>query len=108
MIAIQKVRDSQIVFSNGWKIFHKHNKDCCEYNYADYKGCIEDSILEIKLFNSIKIEPAKHGFLLNGYLINCYSEQDGYYTRDLEIYLVDENNTVVQYLNIEGKLITIE
>lgn len=108
MIKIKKVEGSRVIFNNGWKLFHIQHDCNWSDNYPDFQGCIKDSILENMEFSFIEIEPTEYGFLFNGYLINCYSEQSGCYTRDLDIYLIDENNIVLQRITVEGKLVLLD
>jgi hypothetical protein len=87
--------DEAIVFDNGNKITFDHCQDCCEYNYADF------SILNPNVINfdydfdeNLKFETVDEGFKFGSdghwIFIPCYSEQNGYYTTEIDIYYNDK------------------
>ena len=90
---ISEVTDEAIIFDNGNKITFDHDQDCCESNYADFESAVTPNTLNYDydfspelLFGFVKEE----GFLFGnpGHLIfvPCYSEQNGYYSIDIDIY----------------------
>ncbi len=104
--------DERITFDDGSYISYNHEQDCCEYNYADF------SVLDVMLgnekdyveFDSFEITTVDDGgFLITLYLpdkrilrcqehkifIPCYSEQNGYYTTDIEIIYSDKDGNVL-------------
>lgn len=91
-----KVTEDEILFDTGDKITYSHEQDCCENNYADFLQ-VEDELYR-ETFECIRVVPVdKYGFILFPYLKNdygifipCYSEQNGYYTSDISIYVNDK------------------
>lgn len=89
---ISKVYDDAIVFDNGNKITYDHNADCCECNYADFSVLTPDNIYYNHDFNEslqFKIVDGmgfKFGDGNHWIFIPCYSEQNGYYSSDVDIY----------------------
>lgn len=101
---IKEVNDEHILFDNGTEITFDHEQDCCECNYADFKQL--DSIARDYEYNETLIFEAldKEGFLFgdNGrlFFVPCYSEQNGYYTDEIDIYL---NGKKVLHFDCEAR-----
>ena len=96
---IKKIDYEMITFEDESYLVSSHMQDCCEDNYADFYGINDSTILDY-VFNTIELEKVEYGFLLNGYLINCYSVQSGYYSSDVDVtYYV--GSTEILSLNIE-------
>lgn len=103
---IERVTDEAIIFDNGNKITFDHDRDCCEWNYADF------SILNKNVINYdydfkedldfIAVEEMGFKFGSDGkwIFIPCYSDQNGYYSDDIDIYY-----NGYQVLNFLAKLI---
>lgn len=91
--------DSGVIeFTDGSQVIVERYRNGSEYNYADFEGCIPDSLLEDVTFDKIEIEIVKDvGFKLNGHLINCYSEESGYYSTDLDVYVRDRQGESTHY-----------
>lgn len=91
IVKIEEVTSDYIEFTNGDRILYDHEHDCCEYNYADFKQ-IEDSALNAEFTLPIEFEVVNgQGFRFGNepyamYFIPCYSEQNGFYTTELDIY----------------------
>lgn len=108
-LGVRKIKtysnDDGVVFTDGSRLTSHHSPDCCEYNYADFEGSISDSILEGMNFDKIVLSRAESGFLLNGHMINCYSEQNGYYSDDVDVYFHDNTTGEDIHYNIrcDGK-----
>lgn len=87
---IVDINDDYIEFDNGKKITYNHDRDCCEQNYADFKQL--DTIGRIYNFDEdLRFEEVNEfGFRFGDskamFFIPCYSEQNGYYSTDIEIY----------------------
>lgn len=97
---IKEVTDECILFDNGNKIHFDHRYDCCEYNYADFSILDEHHInyrvdfsedLTFKFVDGV-------GFMFGSkdkwendrwIFIPCYSDQNGYYTDEIDIYYND-------------------
>lgn len=87
---IKSVNNSMILFDNGTAITYEHDKDCCEYNYADFEQLEEAShdfnFSEDLIFESVE----NYGFRFGSigtpmFFVPCYSEQNGYYSTDIDI-----------------------
>lgn len=92
---IKEIADEKIVFDNGDIISYDHIQDCCEFNYADFES-LEDpyyGACHTEFNTPILFETAVGGFRFSNegkmFYVPCYSEQNGYYTADLDIYYND-------------------
>ena len=91
IIRIIKVDDECIEFNNGSKIEFDHNPDCCEWNYADFSQ-LEPLARKTTFTLPLTFEKAENsGFRFGNppqkmFFIPCYSEQNGYYSTDVDIY----------------------
>lgn len=101
---IVKVDFGAIEFDNGNTITFDHDQDCCETNYADFEQ-LEERARDIEFVEYLKFEEVEgYGFRFgNGgnemFFIPCYSEQNGYYSSDVDIYYDGEH-----VLNVEAKM----
>jgi hypothetical protein len=91
---IINVNDLAIVFDNGNIITYNHTADCCENNYADFEQ-IEDFAYETEFEEELIFEGVpESGFRFGNkgkmFFIPCYSEQNGFYSSDVDIYYNDE------------------
>lgn len=94
---IKSIDEYEIVFDNGNKIGFNHIADCYENNYADF--CSIDDIAKNYVFlDNLDFEEVPHGgfrfgnFGMNNMVfVPCYSEQDGYYSSDVDIYYNDKH-----------------
>lgn len=87
---IKKITNEYILFDNGSKITFDHYQDCCEYNYADFEQ-LEDTGIEQEEFREPLIfESVDSGFRFGNkgkmYFVPCYSDQNGWYTTEVDIY----------------------
>lgn len=92
---VKSIGTEAIEFENGYSLRHTYEPDCCEYNYADFTS-LKDTVFEDMEYSDIVLEEASYGVLVNGHMINCYSDQNGYYSSVVEVYLADENGTKVK------------
>jgi hypothetical protein len=93
-ITISNITDEAIIFSDGSTITFDHNQDCCEWNYADFSQ-IEDEARIHKFLLPLRFEAVENaGFRFGDgrrmFFIPCYSEQNGYYTDEIDIYYRDK------------------
>lgn len=99
---IKKITDT-ILFDNGSIIYYDHFQSCCEYNYADFKQ-IEDIAYSYNFDEELIFEYANGGFRFGDkrrmFYIPCYSEQNGYYTNEVDIYYNGK-----RVLETEGEII---
>jgi len=100
----------------GLKIYQEHDQDCCETVYADfsilenYKKQLEN----YKEISKIEIKSVKDmGFIIFlykkpyyngeeaqeriGILINCYNEQNGYYSDNLNIKIFNKKENIFEF-----------
>lgn len=96
-----EVKNGVLYLSNGCYIEATHSyQDCCENNYADFDS-IKDTPLMGTLFDSVVFDAWEGGIRINGYAVNCYSEQNGYYSTEITFLLREEYG---QYLlTFEGE-----
>ena len=105
---IKEINSEHILFDNEMKIEFDHVQDCCEYNYADFEQLSDQQVIGIVEFDEKTMEFEKveySGFRFGSkgtqmYFVPCYSEQNGYYSSDVEIYF---NNQKV--LEVYGEFI---
>lgn len=91
---IKEITSEAIIFDNGNTIFYDHYNDCCEYNYADFKQ-LDDLGRNYDFDEDLKFEVVDEcGFRFGDsrrmFYIPCYSEQNGYYSSDVDIYYDDD------------------
>lgn len=101
---IVKVNDEAIIFDNGNEITFEHCADCCEWNYADFKQ-LDDIARATEFDPNLKFEMVEgSGFRFGNknkmFFVPCYSEQNGYYSSDLEIYYNGEQVIYLDWLEI--------
>ena len=99
---IKEITDERIIFDNGNYIECHHDQDCCEYNYADFKQ-IEDFAYSYDFDECLLFESLECGFRFGDrrrmFFVPCYSEQDGYYSSDLDIdYYVKGSDAVTKMI----------
>lgn len=87
---ITSISDDGILFSNGKMLTCSHVQDCCEFNYADFCA-VDDTVLDYRLHEPLVWELVEeYGFRFgnDGCMIGvpCFSEQNGYYGDDVDIY----------------------
>lgn len=96
---ITKITDEYIKFDNGSTITFDHQQDCCEDNYADFKQ-LEELAMDIDFKEPLEFESCDYGFRFGNknimFFIPCYSEQNGYYTDDVDIYYNDKKVITIQ------------
>lgn len=95
------IDEDRMRFSNGKEITYDHGQDCCEWNYADFKAIADEVRGLIFDMRDLQFEAVEnYGFRFGNenqmIFVPCYSEQNGYYSSDLEIYLDGEK---VLYIN---------
>ena len=107
-IKITKIDDEQILFSDGSRITFDHDQDCCEYNYADFQQ-LDDLARSYKFQRPLCFESAKGGFRFGDsrrmFYVPCYSEQNGYYTTEVDIYYTHINKGNKPVLMLEAQYI---
>lgn len=94
MAKIIKINADGILFDDGSEISADHYQDCCEANYADFEqlddiGRNTDFDTSKMIFESVDGEGFRFGNVGKMFFIPCYSEQNGYYSSDIDIYYND-------------------
>ena len=101
---IIKVSSEYIKFDNGSEITFEHYSDCCEYNYADFEQ-IEQIALSVEFGEQLffeKVDGSGFRFGSKGtdmFFIPCYSDQNGYYSSDLDIFF-----NGIHIMNLEAEM----
>ena len=100
---IKEITCEHILFDNGIKIIFNHEQDCCEYNYADFEQLKDTGIEQEEFTEPLTFEKAgDYGFRFGNhgkmYYVPCYSSQNGYYTTEIDIYIIK------QVLSLEGEI----
>lgn len=87
---IIEINDEEIRFDNGEYISYSHYQDCCECNYADFSQ-LDDIARNAEFstpldFEFLEEQGFRFGNLPNQmFFVPCYSEQNGYYSSDIQI-----------------------
>ena len=100
---IREVTDRHILFDNGSEITYDHAQECCEYNYADFSQLDDEARAYDYDEQNMKFEAVENsGFRFGDnrrmFFVPCYSDQNGYYSADIEIYY---NNVKVLHFDAE-------
>lgn len=87
---IAQVTYEKIIFENGNYIGFDYGEKCCTYNYADFVQ-IEEMALDYEFDENLIFEAVPNaGFRFGDnrmmFFIPCYSDQNGYYSSDIQIY----------------------
>lgn len=88
---IKQVNEEHILFDNGSIITFYHDQDCCECNFADFEQ-LEEAAMECEFPENLIFEKVDgSGFRFGGagtymFFVPCYSDQNGYYSSDIDIY----------------------
>ena len=89
---IAEITEEHIKFTNGFVITYFHDQDWCEWNYAQFDA-LDDIAKEATFVGNLDFEEVPgYGFKFgnkpcNMHFVPCYSEQNGYYSSDVEILL---------------------
>lgn len=91
---IVSVTDEEILFDNGNSITFDHQPDCCEWNYADLEQ-LDDIARATEFDPELEFQACERaGFLFGNrpgkmFFVPCYSNQNGYYSTNVNIYYND-------------------
>lgn len=120
---IKEITEYKIIFDNDYEMYYDHDQDCCEDNYADFeilktynlstKTGKMISIFDVEFAESLCdmfVDGVEYmGFNIQStigekFFIPCYSDQNGYYTTELVLYLkkklgVVEKLDVTEFVN---------
>lgn len=85
---IDSVSYTSIIFDDGTEITYTHEQDCCEHNYADFEQ-LDDLARGYTFKGKLLFESCEGGFRFGDsrrmFFVPCYSEQNGYYTYEVDI-----------------------
>ena len=103
MAKIRKAEENLIKFDDGTEITCDHCQDCCEWNYADCEQI--DDLARAYNFDTKKLQFEAvdgAGFRFGDrpermFFVPCYSEQNGYYSTNLDVYLNGELQIFLEY-----------
>ncbi len=96
MSMIKEIIEEAIIFEDNSVISYGHYQDCCEHNYADFEQIDDicratDFDTSNMLFEIIEGCGFRFGNKGNMFFVPCYSEQNGYYSSDIQIYYNGNN-----------------
>ena len=96
IMRIKEITNEKITFDNGNYITFDHDTDCCEWNYADFNYLKDEcGIMSFDFPENLEFEVVDgSGFRFGGarkFFVPCYSDQNGYYSSDIDIYYYTEN-----------------
>ena len=91
---IKKVTSEEILFDNESYITFDHSEQCCEWNYADFEQ-LDDIARATDFDPELEFEAVEDaGFRFGNkgkmFFVPCYSEQNGCYSTDVDIYYNNE------------------
>lgn len=116
---IKKITEEEIIFDNNYRLYYDHEQDCCEINWADFE-MLKSYNLSTQTGKAISIYEEDFattltelfykgvtdaGFMIksktgNNFFIPCYSDQNGYYTTQLILYLYHEDTKITEELDV--------
>ena len=97
IMRIKEITGERIIFDNGNYIAYEHGPDCCEWNYADFSYLVDEAGImsydfpEELTFEIVSGSGFRFGSAYKKFFVPCYSEQNGYYSDDIDIYYNTEN-----------------
>lgn len=104
---IKEITDERITFDNGNYITYDHEQDCCEWNYANFHylqdeaGVMSYDFPEELMFEVVNGSGFRFGSAYRKFFVPCYSDQNGYYSSDIDIYYKTENGDNLYTANFE-------
>lgn len=101
---IQFICDTRIEFENGMAIEYFHSQDCCEENYLDFEQLeplASGYIFELPIIIEVCNCGIRFGDRRLKFFVPCYSIQNGYYSRELDVVLKDADGKLLQRVKVE-------
>ena len=99
---VKSIDDYGIYFDNGDYIGWEHYQDCCEQNWPDFRQLKDTGIFNEKFNTPLTFEKCEYGFRFGNegkmYYVPCYSDQNGYYSYEVEITYFDHNTKKSSYV----------
>ena len=95
-IKITNITEEAIEFSDGSRITFDHAQDCCEWNWADFSQ-LDDlarahNFQRPLCFEAVQNSGFRFGDSRRMFFVPCYSDQNGYYTDEIDIYYTHFKN----------------
>jgi hypothetical protein len=100
-VSVVSIKNDEIVFSDGSKLYSEHERDCCEHHYLGFGDIIIEDFIGL-LFDltvdSFFEKIPEYGIALkpfNGYPVRIpgYGSNNGYYSTELVLVLETPNKT---------------
>lgn len=84
------ISEERIIFDNGNEITFYHDRDCCEWNWADFDAIRNDVNIHHDFDENLIFDFHDGlGFSFGDseckIVVPCYSDQNGYYSIDIDI-----------------------
>lgn len=98
LVTVKEINSEAIIFSNGYQLISEHDQDCCENHYLDFSDLVLDDFkhclfdLDSEFFE--KIEDYGIAIIpINNHKIRIpeYGYNNGYYSSELILTIIDEN-----------------
>ena len=99
-----KYDDETLSFDDGSFVAFNQHVNTYSWNYPDFTSLDDTGFFESE-FDHIHLEEYSGGFRINGFAVNCYSDQNGYYSNDVDIFYYTSTGELQCYLCAEGKII---
>ena len=108
---VKSIDDYGIYFDNGDSIGWYHYQDCCETNWPDFRQLKDTGIFNEKFTTPLIFEKCTYGFRFGNegkmYYVPCYTDQNGYYSNEVEIQYFDhvtkESSYVLEDVDCEDE-----
>ena len=99
---VKNIDDYGIYFDNGDSIGWYHYQDCCENNWPDFRQLKDTGIYNEKFNTPLTFERCDYGFRFGNegkmYYVPCYTDQNGYYSNEVEITYFDHTTKESSYV----------
>lgn len=107
MAKIKETEQEYLAFDDGSYMTSDHESDCCEYNYADFPALDDEALTYDFNLEKLVFEACDGGFRFGDnparmFFVPCYSEQNGWYSSDVDIYFNGEHVLNVEDTEMDG------
>jgi len=90
---VKDIVEDGIFFDNGDFMGYEHCPDCCEINWPDFRQLKDTGIFNEKFTTPLTFEKCEYGFRFGNegkmYYVPCYTDQNGYYSNNVDIVYLD-------------------
>lgn len=117
---IKRITEDEIEFDDGSYVYSCYSQCCCENNYADFEYLLTystfphspkaKSVFDLEFDSRLHLkEDEGCGFRFrdkvgNWLCVPCYSEQNGWYSSELDIYHY-KNGEIIEHLCANGEIV---